>query len=88
MVFAIPRWYPLINDHIVCWRFGSFVFPFSLIRRGQIAVTRNMIECHIGVIERIYRVIQQVSDLGLVDFDLVPTILPSCFAHSAYHSSA
>ena len=36
----------------------------------------------------IYTVIQQVSDLGFVDLDLdVPTILPSCFAHSAYLSS-
>ena len=31
------------------------------------------------------RVIQQVSDLGWIDFDLdVPAILPYCFAHSAY----
>ena len=35
-----------------------------------------------------YRVIQQVSDLGWVDFDLdVPIILLSWFAHSAYLSS-
>ena len=39
--------------------------------------------------ETIYWVIQQVSDLGWVDSDLnVPAILPSCFAHSAYLSSA
>ena len=37
----------------------------------------------------IYSVIQQVSDLGWVDVYLdVPVILPSCFAHSAFLSSA
>ena len=38
---------------------------------------------------RYYRVTQQVSDLGWVDFTLdVPPVLPSCSAHSAYLSSA
>ena len=37
----------------------------------------------------VYRVIQQVPDLGWVNFDLdVPLILPRCSAHSAYLSSA
>ena len=36
-----------------------------------------------------YRVSQQVSDLGWVDFDLdVPLMLHRCSAHSAYLSSA
>ena len=37
----------------------------------------------------VYGVIQQVSDLAWIDFDLdVPVILPSCSAHSANLSSA
>ena len=47
---------------------------------GNISIDNNTL-----IFTAYYRVSQQVSDLGWVDFDVgVPLIIPTCFAHSAY----